>query len=421
MTEQQIGNILHIINTANVSEKRRDSAAADVLQLAAESFTKKIFSSFLTAESNGLQETDTLPTEKRDRQKTGISFTRQEIKKMPTKYRKIFAHGDLIVPYRLRKDGVYEARVRKKNLHIEVSAKDFDSLKQKFIRALQNNDSPAVKQNLSQTKFGDFACKWLEVKKNLVKPSTFKEYDRLFQKNLLPTFGSYFLENIDREKLQNYLLGFVREGKNRTAEKLSDLLRCIFDVAADDFKIPSPMAKVVLPRYQTKKGNALTCEEEAKLVRYCIKNPNSAASSAILALLYFGMRQSELATIRVIGDEWLEIETSKERLGKDVVLRRAPFTPMVRKILPYIDFAKARSTNLHSIASALKRVLPNHHVHELRHTYVSRCKECGVTGEVVSLWVGHSLSGTITSTVYTHYSTEFQQRESEKVLYDLPL
>lgn len=340
---------------------------------------------------------------------------------MPAKYRKIFAHGDLIVPYRLRKDGVYEARVRRKDLHIEVSAKDFDALKQKFIRALQNNDSPSVKHNLSQAKFGDFARKWLEIKKNLVKPSTFKEYDRLFQKNLLPTFGNCFLEDIDREKLQNYLLGFVREGKNRTAEKLSDLLRCIFDVASDDFKIPSPMAKVVLPRYQTKKGNALTYEEEAKLVRYCIKNPDGASSSAILTLLYFGMRQSELASLKVIDDSWLEIETSKERLGKDIVLRRTPFTPMVRKILPYIDFTKARSTNLHSIASTVKRILPNHHVHELRHTYVSRCKECGVTGEVVSLWVGHSLSGTITSTVYTHYSAEFQQKESEKVLYDLPL
>ena len=237
---------------------------------------------------------------------------------MPAKYRKIFAHGDLIVPYRLRKDGVYEARVRRKDLHIEVSAKDFDALKQKFIQALQNNDRPADRQKLSQIKFGDFACKWLEIKKNFVKPSTFKEYDRLFQKNLLPTFGNCFLEDIDREILQNYLLGFVREGKNRTAEKLSDLLRCIFDVAADDFKIPSPMAKVVLPRYQTKKGNALTCEEEAKLVRYCIKNPNSASSSAILTLLYFGMRQSELASLKVIDDSWLEIETSKERLGKDI-------------------------------------------------------------------------------------------------------
>ena len=54
---------------------------------------------------------------------------------MPMKYRKIFAHEDIIVPYRLRKDGVYEARVRRKDLHIEVSARDFAALKEKFIRA----------------------------------------------------------------------------------------------------------------------------------------------------------------------------------------------------------------------------------------------------------------------------------------------
>ena len=43
-------------------------------------------------------------------------------------------------------------------------------------------------------------------------------------------------------------------------------------------------------------------------------------------------------------------------------------------------------------------------------------------GEVVSLWVGHSLSGgTITSTVYNHYSAEFQMREAKKVLYSLPV
>ena len=154
-------------------------------------------------------------------------------------------------------------------------------------------------------------------------------------------------------------------------------------------------------------------------VRYCRENADNAATDAILALLYFGMRQSELATMRVIDGKWLEIETSKERLGQDIVLRRAPFTPMVQKVLPLIDFEKARTTNARTIASTIKRVLPDHHVHELRHTYVSRCKECGVAGEVVSIWVGHSLTGTITSTVYTHYSEEFQRREAEKVNYAL--
>lgn len=421
MTEEQIGNILRVIGTANVSEEQRGSATADVLQLAAETFTKQVFTSLLNAKPNEIKGEEEKAPQPRGRQKTGIRFTKQEMKKMPMKYRKIFAHEDIIVPYRLRKDGVYEARVRRKDLHIEVSARDFAALKEKFIRALHKEEEPvpAAIKNPAAANFGEFTLQWLEVKEALVKPSTFKEYDRLCRKNLIPAFGQHTLSQIDRDKLQSYLLGFVKEGKHRTAEKLADLLRCIFDVAADDYKIPSPMAKVVLPRYQTKKGSALTYEEEAKLVRYCRENADNAATDAILALLYFGMRQSELATMRVKDGKWLEIETSKERLGQDVVLRRAPFTPMARKVLPFIDFEKARTTNTRTIASTIKRVLPDHHVHELRHTYVSRCKECGVAGEVVSIWVGHSLTGTITSTVYTHYSEEFQLREAEKVNYAL--
>ena len=257
MTEEQIGNILRVIGTANVSEEQRGSATADVLQLAAETFTKQVFTSLLNAKPNEIKGEEEKAPQPRGRQKTGIRFTKQEMKKMPMKYRKIFAHEDIIVPYRLRKDGVYEARVRRKDLHIEVSARDFAALKEKFIRALHKEEEPvpAAIKDPAAANFGEFTLQWLEVKEALVKPSTFKEYDRLCRKNLIPAFGQYSLAQIDRDKLQSYLLGFVKEGKHRTAEKLADLLRCIFDVAADDYKIPSPMAKVVLPRYQTKKGS----------------------------------------------------------------------------------------------------------------------------------------------------------------------
>ena len=89
----------------------------------------------------------------------------------------------------------------------------------------------------------------------------------------------------------------------------------------------------------------------------------------------------------------------------------------MKKILPYIDFEKAKYTNLNTISTRMKRLFPNHHPHELRHTFISRCKECGVQSEVVSIWAGHSLSSTITSTVYTHYSEKFQLQEARKVIY----
>ena len=150
----------------------------------------------------------------------------------------------------------------------------------------------------------------------------------------------------------------------------------IFDLAAEDYKIPSPMNKIVLPYRQTKKGRAFTYAEERKLVDFCTQKQDNAASSALLVLLYFGLRQSELASIRVVDGKFLECETSKERLGQNVVLRKIPFTPMVKKVLPFVDFEKAKHTNVNTIYTTFKRLFPNHHTHELRYNFITRAKEC---------------------------------------------
>ena len=216
--------------------------------------------------------------------------------------------------------------------------------------------------------------------------------------------------------MQQYLFQFIDEGKHRTAEKLHQILCCIFDLACEDLHIPSPMKKIVLPYYESKKGSALTREEEKKLVEFCIAHRENEASSALLVLLYFGLRRSELKTISV-ENEMLTCITSKTKMGRSEVKRSIPFTPVFKRVLPYVDFEKAKHTNVNTIYTTFKRLLPNHHPHELRHTFISRCKEAGVASEVVSIWAGHSLSGTITSTVYTHYSEEFQLKEAEKVVY----
>lgn len=306
-------------------------------------------------------------------------------------------------------------------------------LKEKFLAALHKSEpksepqpeqpQPAPQRTAASVKFGDFVTDWLKVKQKMVKPSTFKEYQRLCNHDLIPAFGEKNLAELDRATLQNFLFSYIDKGKNRTAEKLYDMLRCIFDVAAEDYKLPSPMVKVVLPKYQTKKGSALTKAEEAQLVRYCRQNNDSEAASAILVLLYFGLRFSELATMRVVDENWLEIQTSKERLGQNIVKRYAPFTPMVKRNLPYINFEKARHTNQRTIASAIKRLFPNHHPHELRYTYITRCKECGVHSEIVMMWDGHSEDKDVLASRvdrgYTDFSKEHQLKEAAKVDYDL--
>lgn len=156
----------------------------------------------------------------------------------------------------------------------------------------------------------------------------------------------------------------------------------IFDLAAEDYNFNSPMAKVVLPRHQSKKGSALTYKEEKQLVDYCIAHRELTATDALLVLLYTGMRRSELKTLRVLNEHWLECDTSKEKLGRDVVPRKIPITPMLRKVMPYIDFEKAKATGMNTINTTIKRIFPHHHTHELRYTFITRCKECVQKGNL---------------------------------------
>ena len=358
--------------------------------------------------------------------KSGFKFTRQEIKAMPEHIRKIFIANNNIVNYRITSNGYFEARIRRKGMYVEASGRDFETMRKRFMdrlaafyeRPAQPAEQPPEQVRTAKTVlFGDYARDWLKIKEQTTKPSTFKEYERSFRVDLEPTFGMRPLADITRNDLQTYLFGVVGENKHRKAEKLALMLNCIFDMAAEDFGLPSPMKKVVLPAYQTKRGQALTKDEELRLVNYCKTHKDVEGTDALLVLLLFGLRKSELKSIEVIEGKWLQCETSKERLGQNVVLRKIPFTPMARKMLPFIDFEKARVANLNTISTRMKRLLPERHPHELRHTFISRCRECGVQSEVVSIWAGHSLTGTITSTVYTHFSEEFQLQEAEKVVY----
>lgn len=354
-------------------------------------------------------------------EKNRLFFTDKEVKNMPKDFRRAFATGDIIIFYRKRKNDVLEARYRGNGYNIAVSSKDLTVLKQKFIKALNGEQTAREqKNNVRRVIFTEYAESWLDTKKRTTKPTTYREYERLVRYDLEPRFGSRELRTITREEIQTYLFSVIDEGKRRTAEKLHLVLRCLFDLAVDDFDIKSPMKRIVLPFYEGKKGSALTLEEEKALIAFCDKNREFAASSALLVLLFFGLRRSELKTIRIEGES-LVCVSSKTLLGRQEVERRIPFTPAFRKVLPIVDFEKAKNANVNTLSNTFKKVLPNHHPHELRYTFITRCKECGVNPEIVMLWDGHEEDKDVKSSKidrgYTDFSWEFQLKEAQKVDY----
>ena len=69
----------------------------------------------------------------------------------------------------------------------------------------------------------------------------------------------------------------------------------------------------------------------------------------------------------------------------------------------------------------IKDYLPQHHCHNLRHTFITRAQECGIKREIVSLWAGHAPDSSITSNVYTHLEQNelHQFKEMSLFSYDL--
>ena len=387
MTQEELIKIVKQLNHVDLQGEAKDELTAKVLQMAADSVTLETLKALVApSRSSGepVPNGEVAKTLGR-KSRSGFTLSKKEIKRMPEKYRRIFACEDRIIPYRFHK-GVYEAHYRRDGFKVFACAKDFKEMREKFTAKLleqMNGERPMPMPSKgketapvhSDARFADYLREWLEIKRKTCKESTVKEYERLSSVNLLPVFGDKAIIDISRQELQSYLFRFIDEGKHRTAEKLHQVLCCIFDLTCEDLHILSPMKKIVLPYYEPKKGSALTKEEEKTLVEWCIEHKDNEASSALLVLLYFGLRRSELKTISV-EDEMLTCTTSKTKMGRSEVKRSIPFTPVFRRVLPYVDFEKARNTNVNTIYTTFKRLFPHRHTHELRYNFITRAKEC---------------------------------------------
>ena len=94
--------------------------------------------------------------------------------------------------------------------------------------------------------------------------------------------------------------------------------------------------------------------------------------------------------------------------------------PMLKTLMPLIDVDEIKKLTPHILTKHLKLQFDNHHLHDLRHTFITRAQECGIRREIVSLWAGHKADSSITTTVYTHFQerSELQLQEMEKYNYE---
>ena len=348
-----------------------------------------------------------------------VLFTPKEINKMPKEFRKLFRTNKISAHVRLQKNGSYEIRCQLNYNQITATAKTIEQAKEKFITRLciiKDNTKIVSKKKIL---FGDYFVKWIELtKKPFVKETTYADYVKLYNTYIKIAFECKEVCKITQFDLQAFFNVYESTGKYNTAKKLHQLMKAVFEYAyIDEIVSRSPMAKIKCPTGEKEHGTALTLEEEKNLINL-FKTKKTVSLQAFVFILYTGIRRSELASVE-IENGFVNVTCAKIRKGKKEKTRRIPISPMLQKYLPQIDLEKIKALKMTNISKTFKEFMPTHHLHELRHTFITRCQEVGIRREIVSLWAGHVADSSITSTVYTHLekNEQIQLDEIKKFKY----
>jgi integrase len=223
-------------------------------------------------------------------------------------------------------------------------------------------------------------------------------------------------------------------GCKQAKDQIKSLLKQMFAIAHNDKLIESnptlnlPRPKATPPSRERK---ALTESQESRMIEIGLTDTKYAP---LLICLLQGTRKGEMLALRPndfdFAKNTLRIDESyDEQNPTDLLTKNAdsnrtmPMFELTRKIL--LRYANAEPTQrifenvstakLYKLFAELqeKAELPNITVHELRHTFITRCHEKGVEEMIVQRWVGHKKGSAMTKAVYTHISNDKEQEYIE--------
>lgn len=260
--------------------------------------------------------------------------------------------------------------------------------------------------------FSDWLKIWLETyKKPYIKKNS---YERLcYCLRYIPSdFLSKDIANITALELDKIISTCKL---SRTRKYLYFALKNCFKRAYCIDLIKNNIADKINPvKHKQKNGTALNKTEQEKFIKDIEK---SKYKNLFLFYLFTGCRRCEALSLK-----WEDIDY----IGKIILIkgtktdksnRQFFLTEELEKIL---NDQKTKTQgdlvfpyNQTNITHSFKKLCPNHHLHDLRHTFITRCAESGINISVCQKLVGHS-DITTTLKIYTHITNEFERREFTK-------
>lgn len=275
------------------------------------------------------------------------------------------------------------------------------------------------RENLPYTTFEKWYNKWLNLFKiGNVKATTIADYEKSLK---------HIPKNILEKNIKNITSLEILELLNnietpRTKQKVYEFLKELFTKAKNFSVIKNnPIDVIERPKYKRSEGIALNFEQQKTFINLCLKNKYG---DIFLVALFEGLRIGEVLaitgndldfknkTIKINKslDRKSNFDTTKNKQSQ----REVPIFDCCLNILEkYSNLGYERIFNVGygSVQKILKRVisesnLPDISCHDLRHTFITNCKNAEIPEHIVQSWVGHEIGSSVTKTVYTHITKD---------------
>lgn len=297
-------------------------------------------------------------------------------------------------------------------------------------------------------KFSSIIGSWLNNIKFHVKESTFAHYHTVIKNHLLPHLGECRISEINDDYMERYVKELVSSGlSNKTINDILTLLKSVIKYAKSKNIMLSCNLNNLSVKNTKCEAKTLTVQEQKKLTAFLISNINYK-NLGILLSLYTGIRIGEVCAlcwsdinmdekIILINKTMLRIknsfyETDEVSEKKTKVIISTPKTVCSVRNIPIPDFLFSiikemyANNNSYILTNQIdkyieprtmqyyfKKILKQCSIddvkfHSLRHTFATRCIECGFDIKTLSEILGHS-STRITLDRYVHSSMDFKR------------
>lgn len=292
---------------------------------------------------------------------------------------------------------------------------DIEELKQLIIELKQEVQTLKGMPLTCKYSFYDWIEEWVRVyKQPKLTPGAFVNLQRNIRLYIKPSIEDKNLLDITPLDIENCLNNVPTSYlKKYTFNNLNNMFR----FAKRNKIIKENVMEYVDPaRHNNKIGQSMTLSQQKEFLKVI---STFKYKNLFKFYLLTGCRRSEALLIK-----WSDIDYSNNTIfvkGTKTYCaeRKVPLFKQTKELLKNVPKTSEYifPIQLNSLVCSFKRIQKklsfNLKLHELRHTFATRCLESGISIKVVQHWLGHS-NMALTANIYSHVLTNFELSEVKK-------